>query len=65
MRRLIVTVVIAGLWFVGWAATPQGLKRWAWEHIKVYLFVLVLDQLRNVSAGALGGMAGGARRRRW
>jgi hypothetical protein len=71
MRRLLVSAVIAGLWVVGWSATPQSLKRWAWEHIKVYLFFLVLDQIRNVGNGALAGMAGGRRRggayggRRW
>jgi len=61
MRRLLVSAVILALWVVGWSATPASLKRWAWEHIKVYLFVLVLDELRNVAMQSLGG---GARRRR-
>ncbi|KAK4034670.1 hypothetical protein C8A01DRAFT_49004 [Parachaetomium inaequale] len=68
MRRLLVSAVILFLWVVGWSATPASLKRWAWEHIKVYLFVLVLDELRNVGVGALRGMAGGnqgRRRARW
>jgi hypothetical protein len=66
MRRLLVSAVILALWVVGWSATPASLKRWAWDHIKVYLFVLVLDELRNVGAGVLSGMAGGGqRRRRW
>ncbi|KAL2135491.1 hypothetical protein VTI74DRAFT_8350 [Chaetomium olivicolor] len=66
MRRLLVTGVIAGLWLVGWAATPASLKRWAWDHIKVYLFVLLFDELRNVGAGVISGRVGGAgRRRRW
>ncbi|EAQ87325.1 predicted protein [Chaetomium globosum CBS 148.51] len=64
MRRLLVLGVILFLWVVGWAATPASLKRWAWEHIKVYLFVLVLDELRNIGYGALQGMAGGGQRRR-
>jgi hypothetical protein len=64
MRRLLVSGVVLFLWVVGWAATPASLKRWAWEHIKVYLFVLVLDELRNIGYGALQGMGGGGQRRR-
>ncbi|KAK4156061.1 hypothetical protein C8A00DRAFT_41438 [Chaetomidium leptoderma] len=64
MRRLLVAPVILVLWLVGWAATPASLKKWAWDHIKVYLFFLVLDELRNVGLGAMQGMAGGQRRRR-
>lgn len=61
MRRLLVSAVLLAVWAIGWSATPASLKKWAWEHIKVYLFFLVLDELRNVAAGAMGG---GQRRRR-
>ncbi|KAH6855845.1 hypothetical protein B0I37DRAFT_64343 [Chaetomium sp. MPI-CAGE-AT-0009] len=64
MRRLLVVGVVLVLWVVGWSATPARLKRWAWEHVKVYLFVLVLDELRNIGYGALQGVAGGGHRRR-
>ncbi|KAK3315978.1 hypothetical protein B0H66DRAFT_274439 [Apodospora peruviana] len=64
LRRVVVSVVIAALWAIGFAATPESYKRWAWTHIKAYLFVLVLDELRNI---AWGGNGGGRRRRqaRW
>ncbi|KAK3294095.1 uncharacterized protein B0H64DRAFT_324988 [Chaetomium fimeti] len=64
MRRLLMVGVVLVLWVVGWAATPARVKRWAWEHVKVYLFVLVLDELRNVGYGALQGVASGGQRRR-
>lgn len=62
LRRAIVAVVVTGLWVLGLAATPASYKRWFWEHIKAYLFVLVLDELRNV---AYGGGGGRRRRGRW
>ncbi|KAK0705878.1 hypothetical protein B0T26DRAFT_724810 [Lasiosphaeria miniovina] len=69
LRRAIVAVVLAGLWVLGWSATPQSYKRWAWEHIKVYLFVLVLDEIRRIGWSGGGGGGGGRRaargRGRW
>ncbi len=62
LRRVLIGAVVAGLWVVGWAVTPGSVKRWAWERVKVYLFVLVLDELRNVGMGAVGGRR---RRTRW
>ncbi|KAH8892876.1 hypothetical protein GQ53DRAFT_121108 [Thozetella sp. PMI_491] len=62
LRRAIVAVVVASLWVLGLAATPAAYKRWAWEHIKAYIFVLVLDELRNVAFGG-GGRARRTRRR--
>ena len=62
MRRLLAAAVILVVWVVGWSATPASLKKWAWDHIKIYLFFLVLDELRGV---ALQGMGGGRRRRRY
>jgi hypothetical protein len=65
MRRLLVGVVILALWIVGWSATPASVKKWAWDHIKAYLFFLVLDELRNVAWGAMGGGPQRRRRRQW
>ena len=65
MRRFVVSVVVLALWVIGWAATPASTKRWAWEHVKVYLFVLILDELRNVARQGLGGGGGRRRRARW
>ncbi|KAK3902645.1 hypothetical protein C8A05DRAFT_15316 [Staphylotrichum tortipilum] len=65
LRRFVVAVVVLALWIIGWAATPASLKRWAWEHAKVYLFLLVLDELRNVAMQGLGGGGGRRRRGRW
>ncbi len=59
VRQVVVCGVVVALWVVGWAATPVGVKRWAWERVKVYLFWLVLDSLRNVG---VGGVMGGRRR---
>ncbi|KAK0744289.1 hypothetical protein B0T21DRAFT_86746 [Apiosordaria backusii] len=67
LRRVLVTLTVAGLWLMGWAATPRSTKDWMWEQAKAYLFVLVLDELRAAGWGLFAGghgMAGGARRRR-
>ncbi|KAK4194329.1 hypothetical protein QBC40DRAFT_290971 [Triangularia verruculosa] len=65
LRRVVVTLTVAGVWLVGWAATPRSVKNWMWEHAKAYLFVLVLDELRAAGRGFIGGGHGmGGRRRR-
>ncbi|KAK4182968.1 hypothetical protein QBC35DRAFT_508985 [Podospora australis] len=61
VRRFIVGGVIGFLWLVGWAATPASLKKWAWDHIKVYLFFMLLDEVRGVAMRSVG--PGGRRRR--
>lgn len=48
LRRSVVVGVVAGLWLVGWHATPRSYKQWAWGHIKALWFWMVLDQLLNV-----------------
>jgi hypothetical protein len=58
LRQLIVVLVVAGLWAVGWMITPRSRKEWAWSHIKAFWFFLVLDSLRNI------GYGGGGRQRR-
>ncbi|KAH8646292.1 hypothetical protein BX600DRAFT_477454 [Xylariales sp. PMI_506] len=63
LRRSIVGGVVAGLWVLGFSATPQAYKRWAWEHIKTYLFVLLLDEIRNT--GRFAGAGGRRGRGRW
>ncbi|OLN83753.1 hypothetical protein CCHL11_08741 [Colletotrichum chlorophyti] len=60
LRRSIVCGVIAGLWVVGWSATPQSTKQWAYDHIKSWLFWMVLDELMRVGSRSHGG-----RRRRY
>ena len=64
-RKIIVVGVLGALWLVGFAATPAGTKRWAWEQIKVYLWVLVLDEVRRVGWGAGTQRAGRRGRGRW
>ncbi|KAK3394953.1 hypothetical protein B0H63DRAFT_62772 [Podospora didyma] len=63
IRRVIVSAVLLGVWVLGWSATPVSYKRWAWEHIKAYLFVLVLDEVRRIGWG--GGGGGRRGRARW
>ncbi|KAK3941425.1 hypothetical protein QBC46DRAFT_102067 [Diplogelasinospora grovesii] len=63
LRRGIVVAVVAGLWVLGWSATPRSYKTWAWEHIKVYLFLLILDEIRRVGWGYAGGNARRGRQR--
>ncbi|KAK3987103.1 hypothetical protein QBC44DRAFT_246595 [Cladorrhinum sp. PSN332] len=65
LRRLLVAGTVLALWVLGWSVTPGSTRRWAWEQIKVFLWVLVLDEVRRVGMGIVGGMGGGNRRRRW
>ncbi|KAK4175073.1 hypothetical protein QBC36DRAFT_388496 [Triangularia setosa] len=67
LRRVVATLTVAGVWLMGWAATPRSVKDWMWEHAKAYLFVLVLDELRAAGRGLFGGVygMGGGRRRRF
>jgi hypothetical protein len=48
LRRGVVMGIVAGLWILGWHATPAALKRWAWEHIKAWWFWIILSELLNV-----------------
>ncbi|KAK2035185.1 hypothetical protein LX32DRAFT_577776 [Colletotrichum zoysiae] len=59
LRRCIVCGVLGGLWLVGYHATPESTRRWAYENIKGWLFWMVLDEMMRV-----GGRSYGARRRR-
>ncbi|KAM7220373.1 hypothetical protein V8F06_004152 [Rhypophila decipiens] len=67
LRRVIVVGIVSGLWLVGFAATPESYKRWAWGHIKAYLFFIILDEIRRVAFSAIGANSGGrrARQARW
>ncbi|KAK4168173.1 hypothetical protein QBC43DRAFT_359940 [Cladorrhinum sp. PSN259] len=69
LRRVLVGGIVGVLWVVGWNVTPRQMKRWAWEQIKVFLWVLVLDEVRRVGTGFVGGLVGGGgnnrRRARW
>ncbi|KAI1494256.1 hypothetical protein F5X96DRAFT_9214 [Biscogniauxia mediterranea] len=51
IRRAIVTVIVAELWFWGWHDTPRSYKIWAWEHIKALWFWIILSELLNVGRG--------------
>ncbi|KAK1585863.1 uncharacterized protein LY79DRAFT_518004 [Colletotrichum navitas] len=59
LRRCIVCGVLGGLWLVGYHATPESTRRWAYENIKGWLFWMVLDEMMRV-----GGRSYNARRRR-
>jgi hypothetical protein len=50
LRRGIVCGVIAGLWVLGFSATPESTKRWAYDHIKSWVFWIMLDELLRVGA---------------
>ncbi|CAJ2512061.1 Uu.00g076860.m01.CDS01 [Anthostomella pinea] len=58
LRRSIVCGVLAGLWIVGFNATPRSYRIWAWEQIKALWFWIVLRELLDV------GRANVARRSR-
>ncbi|KAK1982947.1 hypothetical protein LZ30DRAFT_589482 [Colletotrichum cereale] len=59
LRRGIICGVIAALWLVGYHATPESTRRWAYENIKSWLFWMMLDEMMR-----FGGRSYGARRRR-
>ncbi|KAJ0163981.1 hypothetical protein CTA2_2014 [Colletotrichum tanaceti] len=59
LRRCVVCGVVAGLWLVGYHATPESTRLWAYERIKSWLFWMVLDEMMRV-----GGRSYNARRRR-
>jgi hypothetical protein len=61
LRRGIVSGVIAVLWAVGFYATPESTRKWAYDHIKNWMFWMVLQELMNVGVRS---MAGNGRRRR-
>ncbi|KAI0479431.1 hypothetical protein GGR56DRAFT_634974 [Xylariaceae sp. FL0804] len=48
LRRSVVCGVLAGLWLVGFHATPRAYRVWAWEHIKAWWFWIILSELLNV-----------------
>ncbi|KAK2042902.1 hypothetical protein LZ31DRAFT_555685 [Colletotrichum somersetense] len=59
LRRCIVCGVLGGLWLVGYHATPESTRRWAYENIKGWLFWMMLDEMMRV-----GGRSYSTRRRR-
>jgi hypothetical protein len=67
IRRCVVSAVIAGLWFVGWTATPQSAKNWAWKQIKeLWVWVLLWEILGVGSRGpAVGSRRRGHQVGRW
>jgi hypothetical protein len=62
LRRAIVCCVVGGLWAVGYSATPEAMKRWAYGHMKTWVFWMLLDEFRRVGWGNQGGYG---RRRRY
>ncbi|KAH9885943.1 hypothetical protein F4778DRAFT_492383 [Xylariomycetidae sp. FL2044] len=48
LRRAVVSAVLAGLWLIGFHATPRSTRMWAWGHIKAFWFWIVLDELLRV-----------------
>ncbi|ETS78988.1 hypothetical protein PFICI_08841 [Pestalotiopsis fici W106-1] len=57
LRRSVVIGVIAGLWLVGWHATPRSYKQWAWGHIKSLWFWMILNELLSVGRPSVGRRA--------
>ncbi|CAH0028305.1 unnamed protein product [Clonostachys rhizophaga] len=60
LRRTVVCGVVAGLWLIGFNATPESTKRWAYEQIKAWMFWMVLSEMIGI-----GARSSGARRRRY
>jgi hypothetical protein len=58
LRRIIVSGILAGVWLVGFHATPRSTRMWAWGHIKDIWFWMVIRELFNA------GPSSGTRRRR-
>jgi hypothetical protein len=56
LRRFATVSIVAGLWVIGWSATPMRYKRQAWEHIKWVWMWMAFDEARRVV---------GRGRRRW
>ena len=56
LRRAVALALTGVLWLVGWKATPQSVKREAWEQLKWVWTYMAFDE-------ALGMVRGG--RRRW
>lgn len=50
LRRGIVCAVIAGLWLVGWHATPESTRKWAYDQIKAWVFWILLDEFLRIGA---------------
>lgn len=67
VRRCVVSAIIAGLWFVGWSATPQSVKNWAWKQIKeLWIWALLWEVLGVGSRGpSVGRHRRGAQVGRW
>jgi len=59
LRRALVSMVILGLWAIGWFVTPERIKREGWEYLKRIWFWIALDEVMRV------GSRGAGRRRRW
>jgi len=60
VRRIIISLVMGGLWMVGLPATPGWVKIWAWEQLKRIWFWTAFDEVTRM------GRYGGRRRRgRW
>lgn len=50
-RRFASVGVVAGLWGIGWFATPLRVKMEAWEHIKWIWTWMAFDEARRVVRG--------------
>jgi hypothetical protein len=51
VRRGLVSVVILGLWAVGWFVTPEHIKREGWSYLKQLWFWIALDEVMRVGQG--------------
>lgn len=60
-RRFVAAGIVAGLWGIGWAATPLRYKLEAWEHLKWLWTWMALDEVRR----GVSGHGRGGRGRRW
>lgn len=45
VRRLVGTAAVLVGWYVGWSATPQGRKDWAWGHVKEFWFWMAASRI--------------------
>jgi hypothetical protein len=45
IRRWISVVAVALSWYVGWSATPQGRKDWAWRQVREFWFWMAASRI--------------------
>ncbi|KAH8893441.1 hypothetical protein GQ53DRAFT_114448 [Thozetella sp. PMI_491] len=45
VARFAAVATVVGSWYVGWSATPQAYKSWAWGHVKDFWFWMAASRI--------------------